>query len=228
MRGTAAAQHQEPAGHKLPPEHSKEEIAHIAALLMQTQLGADNAIESAVGILDAAAEACERRSFVRGWIASEQGPRQRISFEEGVKQITGIYSRPGRALKDYRAFYEWWRWSLGKHSRTEVFPPETTSGGEQANPKQRKSMLDEMWHQHQDTEWDPVSLSSTAAAFADWRDRGSPRMRTKRGKPGAFDLRGNGLKPPVTFGKAVEVGADHSKTEEAKHAAEAENIPPKE
>ncbi len=204
---------------QLPPEHSKEEIAHVAALLMQSEQYAADAIASAVDLLDAAAEAVKKRFFERQWMESESDPPRQISFEEGVKRITGDTKHRGRALKTYRVFWQWWRWSLGKNSMADPLPQEKTSDGKAATAEQKKRMQDESWHQHQEMHWDPVILHATSAAFADWRRLGSPCT----GRLSNFDLRRRRSAPPARFTEDSRVAGPSGISHEPEKSSETEN-----
>jgi hypothetical protein len=206
----------------LPPSHTKGEIAAVAAHLLPhlppEESVASFAIQKAVELLDAAEQASKQRDIERAWLQAEGSPWAKMSFEDGVKIITGDEKHPGRAKETYRRFWEWRRWSLGKHNprEAELRYPEfakSTPDGEEVTKKMREIMMDEGWFRHEATIWTPQSLEEAKALFDDWKKRGRPEARERRGRPGAFDLRGNSPHPPPTTGRAKEESTKSEGTE---------------
>jgi len=197
----------------LPLSHTKAEIAAVAAHLLPhlppEECVASFAVLKAVELLDAAEQASKLRGIERTWLEAEGTPWAQMSFEDGVKLITGDEKHPGRARVTYRRFWEWRRWSLGKHNprEAELRYPEfakKTADGKTVTKKMRDVMMDEGWFRHQATIWTPQSLEEEKALFDDWNKRGRPEARERRGRPGAFDLRGNSPHPPPMTGRAKE------------------------
>ena len=208
----------------LPPSHTKAEIAAVAAHLLPhlppEESVASFAIQKALELLDAAEQASKQRDIERAWLQAEGSPWAKMSFEDGVKIITGDEKHPGRAKATYRRLWEWRRWSLSKHNPREAdlrYPEfaKKTSDGKKVTPKMRGLMMDENWFRHQVTIWTPQSLEEEKALFDDWNRRGRPEARERRGRPGAFDLRGNSPHPPPTTGRAKKKGAESGGSKES-------------
>lgn len=208
----------------LPPSHTKAEIAAVAAHLLAhlppEESVAPFAIQKAVELLDAAEQASKQRDIERAWLQAEGTPWLKMSFDDGVKTITGDQKHPGRAKETYRRFWEWRRWSLGKHNPREAelrYPKfaKSTPDGEEVTKKMREIMMDEGWFRHQATIWTPQSLEEEKALFDDWNKRGRPAASERRGRPGAFDLRGNIPHPPTTAGRAEEKGGESAPPKES-------------
>ena len=183
----------------LPPSHTKAEIAAVAAHLLPhlppEESVAPFAIQKAVELLDAAEQASKQRDIERAWLQAEGTPWAQMSFEDGVKLIVGDAKHPGRAKDTYRVFREWRLWIQGKHNA---------------------GAADEMWRLHQaTTTWAPQRLAEAKALFDDWKKRGRPEARERRGRPGAFDLRGNIPHPPTTTGRAKEKGGEPAPPKES-------------
>lgn len=213
-------------GGDLPPSHTKAEIAAVAAKIVcgPERLVPINvnivplAIAMAVELLDAADQAATQRDIQRAWLQSEGAAWDQMSFEDGVKIITGDASHLGRAKNTYRRFWEWRRWSLGRHNlrEAELLYPEfakQTSDGKKVTKEMREVMLDEGWFRQQAISWTPQSLAEEQALFDDWKKKGRPAARKQSGRPSAFDLRGNSPHPPPTIGRAKENGRDSGGTQ---------------
>jgi hypothetical protein len=208
----------------LPPSHTKAEIAAVAVHLLPhlppEESVASFAIQKALELLDAAEQASKQRDIERAWLQAEGSPWAKMSFEDGVKIITGDEKHPGRAKATYRRFWEWRRWSLDKHNprEAELRYPEfakKTSDGKTVTKKMREHMMDEGWDWHQATIWTPQSLEEEKALFDDWNKRGRPAARKHRGRPGAFDRRGNSPRPLPTIGRAKEKSAESREPKES-------------
>lgn len=176
----------------IPPPHTKAEIAAVAAHIVCEHKGlvpinaniVPLAVAMAVELLDAAEQASKQRGVLRALLEAEAAPEAQIKFEDGVKRITGDAKRLGRAKATYRKFWEWRRWTQGKHSA---------------------DAADKMWELHElNTIWTPQSLEEEKALFDDWKKRGRPKASERRGRPREFDLRGNSPHPPPTSGRAKE------------------------
>jgi hypothetical protein len=206
----------------VPPSHTKAEIATVAAHLLPhlppEESVASFAVQKAVELLDAAEQASKQRDIERTWLEAEGTPWAQMSFEDGVRLITGDEKHPGRARVTYRRFWEWRRWSLGKLNPREAELrysefAKKTSDGKKVTKKMREIMMDERWFRHQATIWTPQSLAVEKALFDDWNRRTRPEARERRGRPSAFDVRGHSLNPPPTSGRAKEGGSESEGTE---------------